>query len=295
MAAKKRTVRGGGPNDKRLHRRQLFHWFGEHIDRNKSKSVDERTADYIECIVNSIERGLWLNKPRDRDFLGRKQEFEITQPICCFTETSVLDVADHAKKYGSLGLGFPKKFVLRNGGMPVHYASESASHPVFKSWKRMQQLLSDRRLIDALDKTVASELTVEFKYMTHFLKRMEQPPRPNRKQRPAAPGKKLTRIATKKAKPVSRSFGPTLPLLEEREWRIVVKENGKTGNTVKNEMEETPSYYLPYEVGKDLFTIVVPDNRTHLALLNHKKLRRILFQRSDIPVTVLSLTDIGTF
>ena len=140
MAAKNQTVRGGGPNDKRLHRRQLFHWFGEHIDKNKSKSVDEKTADYIDCIVNSLERGLWLKKPRDHDFLGRNQEFEITQPICCFTETSVLDVADHAKKYGRLGVGFPKKFVLRNGGMPVHYASESASHPLFKSWKRMQQL-----------------------------------------------------------------------------------------------------------------------------------------------------------
>ena len=207
----------------------------------------------------------------------------------------MLDVADHAKKYGRLGLGFPKKFVLRNGGMPVHYASESASHPLFKSWKRMQQLLSDCRLIESLDKKTAAELTAEFKYMTHFLKRMEQAPQPKRKQRKTSPGKKVTRTGTTKTKPVNRSFGPTLSLLEEREWRIVIKENAKNGSTVKNEQEEMPSYYLAYEVGKDLFTIVVPDNRTHMALLNHKKLRRILFQKSNIPVTILSLPDIGTF
>ncbi len=87
-----------------------------------------------------------------------------------------------------------------------------------------------------------------------------------------------------------------MPYLEEREWRIVAP----TSRSAKSVLREgpaggVPAYRLPYAPGKDLFTLVLPDNQTVNQVLSDQTLRDRLFPARAPHVTVLSLEDVGTF
>jgi len=291
----------GGPDDKRLHRRQLFHWIGGHIDGDRSLTAETRTEKYVECLTASLRDGLWLKTPRVPDFLGKNREFEISLPICCFTETSVMAIGQHTLEYGRLGLGFPKRFVLQHSGMPVHYASEFSNHAVFASWCKLKRFLESQVLANSADSKLIDEVRREFIYMTHFLKRMNKIPESKPKRKPTSQkvGKSTSVVPRSRSQPVPKKyFGETLPFLEEREWRIVAKERVDDvlpKKLVKNTTGDNPHYYLPYQPGKDLFSIVLPDERTYAAVIRNKGLRTLLFGPKVPPVTLLCLKDIGTF
>jgi hypothetical protein len=291
----------GGPNDKRLHRRQLFHWIGGHIDGDRSLSAEAKTEMYVECLSDSLRSGLWLKTPRVPDFLGKNREFEISLPICCFTETSVMEIGQHTLEYGRLGLGFPKRFVLQHSGMPVHYASEFPNHAVFASWCKLKRFLESQQTADSFEASFIDEIRNEFIYMSHFLKRMNKIPEKKPKKKNAGGNiEKVGQSVSKlRSQPVPKKYyGETLPYLEEREWRIVAKERANDvlpKNLLKNPRGDAPRYYLPYKAGKDLFTIVLPDERTYAAVIRDKELRNLLFGPKVPPVTLLCLKDIGTF
>ena len=96
-------------------------------------------------------------------------------------------------------------------------------------------------------------------------------------------------------KDFKRKYGRFLHYLEEREWRVVYdKALGKhfelgTGG------KANPAYYLPFEPGKELYTVVLPDNLTVSLVMRDNNLRKKLFPKDGLPVTLLSLEDIGTF
>jgi hypothetical protein len=291
----------GGPDDKRLHRRQLFHWIGGHIDGDRSLTAETRTKRYVECLTASLRDGLWLKTPRVPDFLGRNREFEITLPICCFTEASVMEIGQHTLEYGRMGLGFPKRFVLQHSGMPVHYASEFANHAVFASWCKLKRFIESQMLVSSADAVLIDEIRRDFIYISHFLKRMNKIPesKPERKPTIKKVGKSDSAVPRSRSQSVPKKyFGETLPFLEEREWRIVAKERGDDvlpKKLVKNHCGEAPNYFLPYQPGKDLFSIVLPDERTYAAVIRNEELRALLFGPQVPPVTLLCLKDIGTF
>ena len=56
-----------------------------------------------------------------------------------------------------------------------------------------------------------------------------------------------------------------------------------------------PEFYLPFEPGRELFTAVLPDNRTVSMAAQEKNIRKYLFPKDAPHVTLLSLQDIGTF
>lgn len=290
-----------GPEDKRLHRRQLFHWIGRHLERDRSLSTEDRSAAYVRCLTDSINNGLWLKTPEKPDYLGKKSDFTISRPICCFTETSIMEIGQHTLEYGRLGLGFPKRFVLQNSGMPVHYSSELPSHAVFASWCKLKALMESAELTANIDPTIIGEMRDEFIYMSHFLKRMNKVPDKKAKTKKAAGNlvKPVQSQSKSRSQPVPKKYyGETLPFLEEREWRIVAKERGEhvlPKRLTKNSKVGSPNYFLPYQAGKDLFTIVLPDERTYSAVIRDTALRKLLFGPEVPPVTLLCLKDIGTF
>src|SRR5512134_3427339 len=101
-----------------IHRQQLFHWIGKHIDdRTVGKSLtDSLRSDYVACLEGALENGLWLKTPRLPDCLGDGLLIKVHRPIVCFTEWSLGQSLPHTTRYGRLALGFPKRFVLSRGG-----------------------------------------------------------------------------------------------------------------------------------------------------------------------------------
>ena len=126
----------------RLHRRQLFHWIGGNLESDRKMNADQKASAYIEYLRGSLDKGLWIKPPREKDELGKDGEFRINSPICCFTETTLSEIEFHNRTYGKLGLGFPKRFVMTHGGRPVNYINDITRDPTFSAWDSLRRILN---------------------------------------------------------------------------------------------------------------------------------------------------------
>lgn len=67
--------------------------------------------------------GLWMNDPDDEaSFRTRGHPgSRPAVPRVCFTELKLSEARSHADRYGRLGIGFKRPFVVERGGLPVLY------------------------------------------------------------------------------------------------------------------------------------------------------------------------------
>lgn len=282
-----------------IHRQQLFHWIGSHLDEESGRGrlTDDLREEYIGCLRNALDNGLWVKTPRNPDFLGKGDLIKVRRPITCFTEWTLGQSLPHTTRYGRLGLGFPKKFVLARGGQPVTYVRDSTRQdPYTAALLALARVFQDdAALAAALGRRLAG-LRDHFDYLTHFNKKIKKVAK-----RAADSGSRAKKTATakpaaKKAPDVcARSFGGTLHYLEEREWRIVYAKSLEGFFRPGPGGDGKPEYYLPFEAGRELFTVVLPDNRTVNIAAQQKSIQKYLFRKDAPHVTLLSLQDIGTF
>ncbi|MGZ5518838.1 MAG: hypothetical protein ACXWIU_09275 [Limisphaerales bacterium] len=282
-----------------IHRQQLFHWIGSHIDAGLSKlgRLDDKSREaYVACLHGALKCGLWVKTPRDPDFLGNGDLIKVTRPIACFTEWTLGQSLPHTTRYGRLGLGFPKRFVLARGGQPLIYIRDSAKNdPYTVALKTLARYFKNIQAGRKLSARKIDELREHFDYLSHFNKRIRKQLQPRISFKKIKPPRSPT-LKTPAAKPnlFVRRFGTTLHYLEEREWRIVYSA-ALDEFFLKCGKSSGPDYYLPFIPGKELFTVVLPDNRTVNMALSDTFIRKKLYPADDPHVTVLSLQDIGTF
>ena len=294
-----------------IHRQQLYHWIGRHIDyvnpddedsRVKSLSDGQR-ENYLADLRNVLDAkmGLWMKKPRVPDQIGQGRLVRVRQPVLCFTEWSLSDSRPHAYKYGRLGFGFPRKFVLGLGGQPVSYIAAADNEPNYFA----EALLTVARHFRGYRGKDAARLKSEFLFLTQFIKklRMEQQDREDRDK--ARSAKRYGRSVARRAAPMksfSKQYGKILEFLEEREWRVVFHDElirrGKIRENTSQAKKTGPDYFVPVRPGTDLFTVVLPDYRTANILHTSRDFADILprLRLPNLPhVTLLTLEDIGTF
>lgn len=287
-----------------LHRQQLFYWMGRSIDdRNRGRRVlsDELTREVLAQLRGSLERGLWVKTPRiPESFTLRDRTFELRLPIACFTEWSLGESLAHTVEYGRIGFGFPKRWIIQNGGQSVSY---------FHHAKTSVFLRHAFQMLGACGWEPGSEPGSDayqsLRYLLHFAKMVRQKREavvrvPRAKPAPKVAVKRASKAQTE-ALAFRRRFGQPLPFVEEREWRIVHHASNKA--FVKG--PGTPDYYLPYVPGDELFTLVLPDSKVVSRVLENDWLTGRLFTpwnhypalkgRRVPPVTVLPHSDLGTF
>jgi hypothetical protein len=112
----------------------LIHWTGRDFDDAKTGADSDSsvtceciTKKYLERLKSILDYGLWMTEPEDKD----EDEFQIDGcrgsrpriPRTCFTELKISEVRSHAARYGRLGIGFKRPFVMERGGLPVWYYS----------------------------------------------------------------------------------------------------------------------------------------------------------------------------
>jgi hypothetical protein len=305
MSQDKNKAKLRGIDDGRLHRRQLYHWMGGEIDKSRM-SEQEKAEKYCDFLKDALQKGLRLKTPEEKDSYGKQEEFRVRLPICCFTETSVTEIASHTREYGSLGLGFPKRVILKHHGMPVQYGNDKKGNPHFQAFIKLRQFVNDPEIRQALsahnvDRKLA-ELEGEIDYLAHYLKRMKRPSGEgllaNKVAKKTKEKKEVKKGSVRRTKPIYRNFGATLPYLEEREWRIVLKINAEE-TTPKVFKDESGSnlWHLKFVPGKELFTVVFPNYRTMLTALEDAEIRGQLLPaagQKTPPVTLLTLDQIRT-
>lgn len=116
--------------NKPAHSDFLIHWTGEDIDKeydpewwNDKKSKLNKTiiAPYLERLKYILKYGLWMTKGNESITFQNKKIKRPAFARTCFTELKLSEAAMHAKKFGRLGIGFKRMFVLDRMGFPMVY------------------------------------------------------------------------------------------------------------------------------------------------------------------------------
>lgn len=100
----------------------LIHWTSKELSK-KSLSEPDVQDEYIALLHSIYTKGLRFSIPKTPDVVvgvDCKSILE-TRPIICFTELQLSKAQEHARRYGSLGIGFNREFLMKWGANPVFY------------------------------------------------------------------------------------------------------------------------------------------------------------------------------
>jgi hypothetical protein len=98
-----------------IHSKFLVHWTGKDIE---NKPEVDRSQLYVERLLDYYQNGLFL-KRTDEDSIRKIKIKNLVR--LCFSEIRLSQTRGHANKYGKLGIGFTRKFIINRGGRPAIY------------------------------------------------------------------------------------------------------------------------------------------------------------------------------
>ena len=102
---------------------ELTHFVGSKLRKSKNKSKEDKQ---YELLIRILGEG-WLYNPKVGVELVIIPSAKISQnkmylpQMVCFSDIPVEDLTLHVKKYSRFGISFNKDFVVKQGGVPVHY------------------------------------------------------------------------------------------------------------------------------------------------------------------------------
>ena len=147
-----------------IHTKFLVHWTGKefHIPTDAPLNDDLRNK-YVETLINILKNGFEMRKGTeeiyDRD--GKLLETFISR--VCFTEIKLSLARKHAQRYGSLGFGVDRDFVLKRYGNPVFYMKSGSSNVAVNANKVLEFLKRQ-------DNT--GEILLEYRTLVAYFKNM---------------------------------------------------------------------------------------------------------------------------
>lgn len=293
------------PNEKQrrnfsdVHKRQLFHWIGADIDeglRRRKLTVEKARETYLRYLLDDVRNGLPIKRPRvpERLACGRVS-MPLELPVACFTEWALSESRPHSSRYGRMAFGFSKPWIISHGGQPVAYFNHIQKGLFLKDALGLFHFLDALKTGPCPDGFHAREIEAAFehaRYVLHFAKPFASPrAKPKPKHRIPAAGVKPAAVKhLVRRRPATRYYGHVLDFLEEREWRIVRHNKPYFVKDPKGRFDSR----LRFELGTELFTLVLPDNELVKMVWSNKYLRDRLLE-ADVPVSILSFQDIGTF
>lgn len=148
----------------------LIHWTGLDIDNrydpNWEQSNDPKlnttiVEPYIERLKNILKYGLWMTSNNNDQSLIYKRKKVNREPFyrTCFTELKLSEARVHAKRFGRLGIGVKRPFVMSRKGAPVIYFREE-----FGNW-----------FFDSFEKSKGSEVSIPYNaWWAYYLKSMNE-------------------------------------------------------------------------------------------------------------------------
>lgn len=104
-----------------IHSKFLIHWTGKDI----SEEANNLKEKYIERLKDILQKGLRMNPGIEKIYGKNKKWVEVKIARVCFTEVKLTQTEEHAIRYGGLGIGFHRNYVLEREGNPVLYVQNS--------------------------------------------------------------------------------------------------------------------------------------------------------------------------
>jgi hypothetical protein len=100
-----------------IHSKFLVHWTGKDIEKENFTEA-EKSQLYVERLKDDLIKGLYTKRTSEAVIRG----YTIIRIIrLCFTEIRLSQAETHARRYGKLGIGFTREFIMNKGGRPVIY------------------------------------------------------------------------------------------------------------------------------------------------------------------------------
>lgn len=268
-----------------VHKRQLFHWIGGHLESDRSLGKKEKRRGYLDCLKGSLEQGLWLTRSSQELEADHAGETPLhVQPMVCFTDNRLSECAYHAANYGKLGLGFPKRFVIDRFGGPVNYVSHKKVRNLYFKYIYDVARHLETTNIDGGNDAMIDKLG----YVMSFLKPISKRRVPSKGPKKPSPPKSAEKPEPKPPpKETARRYGTQLRYLVENEWRIVADAEVVKRLKIQRHPGREAVHLLPYEPKKDLFSIVLPDRPTLQDALEDNDLRELLYEARQTNLYVL--------
>ena len=254
-----------------IHRQLLFHWT-QPQDLDVPNSHKARIA-YLEHLKTILDDGLEFRKPNEQHAEWIVQvRIEALHRMLCFSEWTLGDSQAHAGRYGQMGFGFTRKFIMKEGGRPVIYVPNK----------------NDDRFRNALVKILLkakedSKLSEYADILASWLKTYNIPKHP----REANPKKQSDTGRERKPAPpkpedhhLRIDFGGLFSNLEDKEWRMLAPNPRKSSKRADSgKLACTPG---------DLAMVVLPDHQTLAHAMQDEELRAKLYPPDKPAVCLLS-------
>jgi len=254
-----------------LHRQLLFHWTGKQGGIAIKPRTRQDRLNYLDLLGKILDKGLRYSRPsQDHTEWIEKGLIEAKHPMLCLSEWGVSESSAHSGRYGFMGLGFTRRFIMKQGGRPVVYVDNAKSDPFRIA---VLELIRAAKASSHRNEKVMEQVGVVSSYFKayHFKRTPEKPG--------AAAEPKKSRVAKNSRTPAEDrhlqiDFGGLLANLEDREWRVLAKN-----------IDPDKENFMGFSSG-DLAMIVFPDHQTlSLAMRSSEIMQVILRDRYGPPVT----------
>ena len=103
-----------------IHSKFLIHWTGKDFDSGNNINNDIR-KEYVKRLKNICEQGFRMNPGTEKIWGINNKWIEITISRICFTEIRLSQTQEPPKRFGKLGIGVHRDFVIERHGNPVFY------------------------------------------------------------------------------------------------------------------------------------------------------------------------------
>jgi hypothetical protein len=227
-----------------IHSKILVHWTGKDIEN--CPEPNKKSQLYVERLKDDLEEGLFTKRTTEASI--RKKKIKNLLRIC-FAEIRLSQAETHAKRYGKLGIGFTRDFIMNKGGRPVIYIPFEA--------------MADGRLLEdsiknAYDNSKDNEeIRISLKWIMAHIKRMSN-------------GQ-------------SEDNEDYEDYYEEMEWRLVYDESPENKHFTKGEGNGV--HRLNF-AAHDIKVIIFPDEDTKQLSLKDGDIRKYFSEHIPIMATL---------
>jgi hypothetical protein len=224
-----------------IHSTILVHWTGKKDIECEPENI--RPESYLERLIDYYQNGLFAKRVTE----GTIRKWKIKNIIrICFTEIRLSQAQTHAKRYGKLGIGFARDFILNKGGRPVIYIPHTANE--------------DSRLLE------------------DSIKNVYEKSKDNKDNKEVHKSSKWIMAHVKRM-----SNGKSEDYYEEMEWRLVYDESPNHKHFTKGKGKDI--FRVKFKAS-DIKVIIFPDEDIKQIISKNKIIRKFFSEHMPIMATL---------
>lgn len=165
-----------------VHSKFLFHWIGQDLVEEETKKLitpDALAKEYARRLKDDYQNGLFTIRKKEPKVLPKVSIDHLVR--ICFTEIRLGQAKTHADRYGKLGIGFTRDFVVKKGGRRVIYVPwesdsgllEESIKSVWKKSKGNEEIHKPAKWLFAFCKPMSNAEAEDSKEYINYYEEME--------------------------------------------------------------------------------------------------------------------------